>query len=95
MSSRTERGLPATRAPIGQSSADEARRRLHAEQLTRMRDPNYSDWKVQAIRQHFAEGPIDGVYELDNVVADRVVDDGSRLRLTRRWPRSSAAGISG
>ncbi|EUA65509.1 hypothetical protein I553_10806 [Mycobacterium xenopi 4042] len=36
--------------------ADEARRRLHAEELTRMRDPNHSEWKVNAVRRHLTEG---------------------------------------
>lgn len=61
--------------------ADEARRRLHAEELTRMRDPNHSEWKVNAVRRHLTEGPIDGVYELDNETADQVINAGTQAAL--------------
>ncbi|EUA36335.1 hypothetical protein I549_1923 [Mycobacterium avium subsp. avium 2285 (R)] len=61
--------------------AEEARRALHAEELTRMRDPNNADWKVEAVRRHLTEGPIDGVYQLDNETADRVIDDGTQAAL--------------
>lgn len=61
--------------------ADEARSRLRAEEFTRMRDPNHADWKVEAVRRHLTEGPIEGVYELDNATADRVVDEGTQAAL--------------
>jgi len=61
--------------------SDEARQRLHAEQFSRMREPDHSDWKVEAVCQHFAEGPVNGVYELDNDIADRVIDAGTQAAL--------------
>src|SRR5258708_32829173 len=58
--------------------ADEARQRLYAEQLTRMRDPNHSDWKVEAVLRHLADVPIDGDYEGNNGVADQLIDAGTQ-----------------
>ncbi|UQB93086.1 MULTISPECIES: hypothetical protein [Mycobacterium] len=72
---------PAADWSVTGRDADEARQRLHAEQLARIRDPNRSDWKVDAVRRHFAEGPLDGVYELDNAVADRVIEAGTQAAL--------------
>ncbi|ETZ29188.1 hypothetical protein L843_5503 [Mycobacterium intracellulare MIN_061107_1834] len=37
--------------------AQQARQLLHDEQLARMRDPAARDWKIEAVRQHFSEGP--------------------------------------
>lgn len=59
------------------SDPDEARRQLRAEELARIQDPANADWKVEAVRRHLAEGPIDGVYELDNQTADQVIDAGT------------------
>ncbi|MCA4734127.1 hypothetical protein H8Z64_07185 [Mycobacterium avium subsp. hominissuis] len=61
--------------------SEEARQRLHAEQLSRMRGANHSDWKVEAVVRHFAEGPVTGVYELDNAVADSVIEAGTQEAL--------------
>lgn len=72
---------PGAQWSVSGRDADEARNRLHAEELTRMRDPNHSDWKVEAVRRHLNEGPIEGVYELDNATADRVVDEGTQAAL--------------
>ncbi|EUA17379.1 hypothetical protein I552_0580 [Mycobacterium xenopi 3993] len=36
---------------------------------------------MEAVRRHLTEGPIDGVYELDNETADRVIDDGTQAAL--------------
>ncbi|WP_442931917.1 hypothetical protein [Mycobacterium sp. 050134] len=73
---------------VGRGS-DEARQRLHAEQLARMRDPNLSDWKVDAVRRHFAGGPVDGLYELDNAFADRVIEVGTQAALDAALPSVS------
>lgn len=72
---------PAADWSVTGRDVDEARECLRAEQLTRMRDPSYSDWKIEAVRQHFAAGPVDGVYELDNDIADCVVDTGTQAAL--------------
>ncbi|CQD24577.1 hypothetical protein BN1232_06270 [Mycobacterium lentiflavum] len=61
--------------------ADEARQRLHAEQLSRMGDSTHADWKIEAVRQYLENGPIDGVYALDNDTVDRVVDAGTPAAL--------------
>jgi hypothetical protein len=39
-----------------------------------MRNPNNSEWKVEAVRRYFAEGPIDGVYVLDKETTDHVIN---------------------
>ena len=46
-----------------------------------MRDPESAGWKINAVRQHIERGPVEGVYELDNVTADRVIADGTPAAL--------------
>lgn len=73
--------------------ADEARQRLHAEQLSRMGDSTYTDWKIEAVRQYLEDGPIDGVYALDNHTVDRVVETGTRAALDAAVAAAAAAHV--
>lgn len=57
--------------------AQHVRQLLLDEQIARMRDPSERDWKIAAVRQHFSQGPIDGVYVLDNNTVDHVLDAGT------------------
>lgn len=68
---------PGAQWSVRGSDAQQARQRLHDEQLARMRDPAACDWKIEAVRQHFSEGPVEGVYALDNDITDRVLDVGT------------------
>lgn len=61
--------------------SDQARTRLRDEELARIGDPTTADWKINAVRLHLSEGPIDGVYELSNETADRVIDAGTPAAL--------------
>lgn len=49
-----------------------ARHKLHDAQLGRMGNRAEGDWQLVALREHFAHGPIPGVYELDAETAARV-----------------------
>ncbi|WP_293003779.1 hypothetical protein [Mycobacterium sp.] len=59
------------------ATADEARAQLRAEELQRIGTAEAASWKVNAVRQHIEQGPIPGVYELDNAAADDAIAAGT------------------
>jgi hypothetical protein len=58
-------------------TAGQARARLREQELQRMGTPAATEWKIAAVRQHVEDGPIPGVYELDNAAAGRAIDAGT------------------
>ncbi|OBJ92997.1 hypothetical protein [Mycobacterium sp. 1245852.3] len=73
---------PGAQWSVSGRDAQQARQRLHDEQLARMRDPATLDWKIEAVRRHFSEdGPVEGVYALDNDITDHVLDVGTPAAL--------------
>lgn len=68
------------------SAPDEAgaRQKLHDSKLQHMGDPGQDDeWELNAVREHFARGPIPGVYELDAETAARVHNPPSEEELNK------------
>ncbi|MCA2249779.1 hypothetical protein JF729_18540 [Mycobacterium intracellulare] len=46
--------------------------KLGQAQLDRLRDPGEADWQTAAVRQHLENGPVPGVYEIDNETHARI-----------------------
>ncbi|WP_292981276.1 hypothetical protein [Mycobacterium sp.] len=60
-----------------------ARQQLHDAQRQRLGDPAKGDWQLNAVREHFAHGPIPGVYHLDAETAARVHNPPSEEELNK------------
>lgn len=60
-----------------------ARQKLYDSKLQRLGDPAEGDWELNAVREHFAHGPIPGVYELDAETAARVHNPPSEEKLDK------------
>jgi len=60
----------------GDTEAD-ARAQLRAEELRIIDTPAATDWKINAVREHFENGPVPGVHVLDNAAADRALAAGT------------------
>ncbi|MGJ6127032.1 hypothetical protein QN239_31065 [Mycolicibacterium sp. Y3] len=54
------------------SDANDARERLREEGIRHMPDPANAEWKVEAVRRYYADGPLEGVYIFDKETADRI-----------------------